>query len=161
MLNWELPLNPETPVDCESLADFLRILEYRDVAVLDQKLIGVRGIEMRKMLAQELRTWRPSFGCDPRRHLHTTEISVYPDKLKVDCRIQSWFSLGTKDDTGVFEAEIKMLLEFLQSGKFSDSPLQEAQHFRHGSDRRTMLMLVSVSVGVVLLILAALVSRSA
>ena len=108
------------------------------------------------MIRQSLFSWRLSYGSDPTLHFHTTEIVLTQESLLSRSTIQSWYSLGTAQDTAVFAAEFDMLKQYLADGTHSDTSLLEAQKRRRASDKRTMMIALGVTIFTGISILAAL-----
>ncbi len=130
------------------ISGFLVQQGYREIAASEQEVSAVRGRKVLNLVN----------AGDPRRHHHSTKVTIGPDAVHVKTHIDSWFSLGTKHDVAVFFAEIEVLRHLLQTKKLSLAPLQEAQARRRKSD--LMILLSAVGIAILLGIAVAIAVRA-
>jgi len=139
-IDWRISLGPSAARDHETITEFLSALGYRDITVEDETIQALRGNDPRDLAHPDWRLWKAPREGDPRRHLHTTYLTLRSDAIDIRTIIESRYSVGTLYDSRVYIAEYEMLRQHLEFGTFDDSEMQEAQKLRIRSDWVTLIL---------------------
>lgn len=135
-LDYSRRLGAGAQPDPDVVSEFLNRRGYREIARTDDGVTAVRGSK----------AWNLINIGDPRRLYHSTHVTLGPDSVAVRTEVDTWFGLGTRHDAAVFEAEIDMLGQLLETGVADESLLSEAQARRQKSDLFTCLILLGIGV---------------
>jgi hypothetical protein len=118
--------------------EFLNVQGFNNVTEDGNRICASRGRKFFCMINLE----------DPRRNFHTIDIAVGSSRCEVKFKIQSWFTIGGKNDNPVFLAESAMLKHFLKTGTLDKKPLQHP--LRMVAEQGWVILKLAVLIGCVI-----------
>ena len=125
----------------ERINEFLRRNKFRKIKNDNGNFSAIRGHSF----------WRYIGMCDPRKILHSLEINQNGKEISYHITIEMGFLiLGTAGDVNVFECEMEILQNLLNTGEWDNSPLTQLNALRKKTESFYSYLFLVIGIAVCL-----------